>query len=205
MICNPTVASDEKTDSFPFPLSSKIHNPMQVTVIFGWCSQKFAYPEDKPCVPCPEVVSGLQQRSNIWSSADCWVDKSFSYWKKKTMKLRLPEGFLFIRSCTLFYWSCSHSLSISVMIHFSFRRLDLGGVGFWDCLLWSWLTCITVSSCSGDTFPYKGPASLGRSFWGCEGPQDEPQIQAEGEACDRWLEHCWLVLVTPERCLMSFG
>lgn len=74
-------ASDEKTDSFP--LNSKIHSSVQVTVIFGWLNQKFAYPEDKPCLPCPGVVSGLQQRSNIWSSADCWVNKSFSYWKKR--------------------------------------------------------------------------------------------------------------------------
>lgn len=68
---------------FPFPLSSKIHNPTHITVVFGWCSQKFANPEDKPCVPCPEVISGLHQRSNIWSSADCWVHNSFSYWKKR--------------------------------------------------------------------------------------------------------------------------
>lgn len=149
-MCNPTVASDEKTDSFP--LNSKIHSSVQVTVIFGWLNPKFAYPEDKPCIPCPEVVSGLQQRSNIWSSADCWV-KSFSYWKKRQWSWDCLRDFSTFTIAprnslpSLFHWSHSQSLSISVMIHFSFKRFELVVVGFWDltseCLLWSWLTYIT--------------------------------------------------------------
>lgn len=119
---------------FPFPLNSKIHNPIQVTVISGWYSQKFAYPEDKPCSPCPEVISGLQQRSNIWSSADCWVNKSFSYWEKREWSWDYQRNFPTFNIASrhslpsLFYWSIlhSHSLSIFVMFHSSVKRLELG-------------------------------------------------------------------------------
>lgn len=122
-MCNPTVASDEKTDSFP--LNSKIHSSVQVTVIFGWLNPKFAYPEDKPCIPCPEVVSGLQQRSNIWSSADCWV-KSFSYWKKDN-EVEIAWG-ISLRSLLHLGIPCHHSISLepfSISEYFCYNSLFL--------------------------------------------------------------------------------
>lgn len=121
-MCNPTVASDEKTDSFP--LNSKIHSSVQVTVIFGWLNPKFAYPEDKPCVPCPEVVSGLQQRSNIWSSPDCWVNKSFSYWKKRQWSWDCLRDFSTLHLGT----PCHHYISLepfSVSEYFCYDLLFL--------------------------------------------------------------------------------
>lgn len=59
-----------------------------------------------------------------------------------------------------------------------------------------------ASSCSSDTFLYKGPASPEGSFQGCDGPQVQ---EAEGEAYDDRLEHCSLVSATSERCLTSSG
>lgn len=162
-MCNPTVASDEKTPTgspcLPFHLNSKTHSPVLETVISGWHSQKFAYPEDKPCSPCPEVISGLQQRSNIWSSADCWVNKSFTYWEKRQWSWDCQRDFPAFNIATrhslpslcLLEYS-PFSLSISVMIH-SF--LQTTWVEFWDWLL---------SAC----FDLDWPIALGISLlWPC--------------------------------------
>lgn len=141
-MCNPTVASDEKTPTgspcLPFHLNSKTHSPILETVISGWHSQQFAYPEDKPCSPCPEVISGLQQRSNMKFS---WLlsQQEFYLLGEKTMKLRLPEGFPCIQYCTqalfaitLLHLSVLHSHWVFVMIHSSFKQLEFGSeIDFW--------------------------------------------------------------------------
>lgn len=178
---------------FPFPVNSKIHNPIQVTVISGWHSQKFAYPEDKPCSPCPEVISGLQQRRNIWSSADCWVNKSFTYWEKRQWSWDCQRDFPAFsvaprHSLPAFcFTGAILTLSISAMIHSSFRR-----VGFWDWLLnacfdldWPialgisllWLCLSAQRSCSSR-----------RILAGCEGPQDEPETRKLRE---QLMMPCW--------------
>lgn len=205
----------------PLPLNSKIHNPVQVTVIFGWHSQKFAYPEDKLCVPCPEVVSGLHQRSNSRATYEVQLTaestRVFLAGKKRQWSWDCQKGFSAFSIAprnslpSLCFTGAIPTLWI-FLLWFTFPSKDLIWV-----LLGSetdfWMPTLTLtdwyhwaSSCSGSSFLYKDPASLERSFQGCEGPQDEPQTQeTEGEASDHWLEHCLLVLATPERCLMSLG
>lgn len=57
-----------------------------------------------------------------------------------------------------------------------------------------WMPTLILTDWASSSFLYKDPASLERSFQGCEGSQDEPQTQeTEGEASDHCLEHSLLV------------
>lgn len=160
------------------------------------------------------IASEEQQKSNIWSSADCWVNKSFSCWKKRQWSWDWQRDFSAFSIGTL----CHHSvLPEPSPLWIFLLRLTLSSKDLSWVLLGSeidfWMPALILtdryhgaSSCSGNDFLYKDPDILERSFQGCEGPQDKPQNQeAEGEAYDHWLEHCLLVSATPERCLMSFG
>lgn len=139
---------------FPFPLNSKIHNLIQVTVIFGWHSQKFAYPEDKPCIPCPGVVSGLHQRSNRRATYEVQLTAGSTrvfLAEKKGSEVEIDRGIslhsvLELFAITLFYQSHLHSEYFC----YDWLFLQKTWVGYcWvlrltsECQLWSWLTDTT--------------------------------------------------------------
>lgn len=73
---------------FPFPSNSKIHNLTHVTVIFGWCSQPALHILKLSLTfRALKWFLELHQRSNILSSAGCWVNTSFSCWKKNEVEI----------------------------------------------------------------------------------------------------------------------
>lgn len=131
---------------FPFPLNSKIHNPIQVTVIFGWHSQKFAYPEDKPCIACPEVISGLHQRSNRRATYKVQLTAESTrvfLAGKKGNEVEIARG-ISLHSVLHLGTPCHHSVLLEpfplwiFLLRFTFPSKDLsllGVVGFWEWLL----------------------------------------------------------------------
>lgn len=149
-----------QTGSPCFPLNSKIHNPACITVIFGWCSQPALRTLKLSLVfHALKWFLELHQRSDIWSLAGCWVNKSFAFWGVGGGRWDCQRDFSTLGiaprnslSSLWFYWSHSRSLNISVMIHFSFKET---WARYWvlrltsKYLLRSWVTyCHWVSYCS---------------------------------------------------------
>lgn len=148
-----------QTGSPCFPLNSKIHNLTCVTVIFSWCSQPALHILKLSLTfHALKWFLELHQRSYILSSAGCWVNKSFSCWKKKW-------SWGCQRDSSTFSIAPRNSLPITLVLlePFSFSEyfcydllfLQETWARYWvlrltsKYLLWSWPTyCHWVSFCS---------------------------------------------------------
>lgn len=144
-LCNPVVASDKKTIPNWIPLLPlELQNPQPDTWNSNfWLVQPtcFAYPEAKPYVSYPEVVSGIAWEEQHIKFSWLLSQQEFFFLEKKKWSWdcqRVSSTFSIAPRNSLsslwFYWSHSHSPNISVMVCFSFRKGE-PGIGLWDWLL----------------------------------------------------------------------